>query len=103
MGRLEGKIALITGVSDNTPLNVHNSSTMPAAIPRIAERNDHQNPGAGRIQKVVIKPTTPLMRMSQPRRISTASVAMGGIATAAPPRMERMIPSTRNSTQCSWD
>ena len=49
----------------------------------------------------MIKPTIPMMRKSQPIRISTASVAIGGITTAARPRMMRMIPSTRKSTQCS--
>ena len=74
---------------------------MPTATPRIAETSNHQKPGAWRIHKVVIKPAIPLMRNSQPIRISTASVAIGGITMAARPRMARMIPSTRKSSQCS--
>src|ERR1700730_8635482 len=35
-----------TKVSERTPLNGHNSSTIPAATPRIAETSDHQKPGA---------------------------------------------------------
>jgi hypothetical protein len=32
-------------VSERTPLNGHNSSTIPTAIPRIAETSDHPKPG----------------------------------------------------------
>ena len=59
------KNTMRTKVSERTPLNGHNSSKMPAAIPRIAETSDHQKPGAWRIQKVVVKPAIPLMRKSQ--------------------------------------
>ena len=51
------KNAMRIKVSERTPLNGHNSSTTPTAIPRIAETSDHQKPGAWRIRKVVIKPT----------------------------------------------
>src|SRR3984893_15665839 len=68
------KNAMRIMVSERTPLDGHNSSTIPTAIPRIAETSDHPKPGAWRIRKVVIKPTIPLMRKSQPYRISTASV-----------------------------
>ena len=53
------KNAMRTKVSERTPLNGLNSSTIPTAIPRIAEASDHQKSGAWRIQKVVIKPTIP--------------------------------------------
>ena len=48
------KYTMRTKVSERTPLNGHNSSTVPAAIPRIAETSDHLKPGAWRIRKVVI-------------------------------------------------
>src|ERR1700730_10121384 len=40
------KNTMRTKVSERTPLNGHNSSTIPAATPRIAETSDHQKPGA---------------------------------------------------------
>jgi hypothetical protein len=95
------KNTMRTNVRERTPLNGRNRSMIPAAIPRIAETSDHQKPGTLPIPKVVIQPAIPLMRKSQPTRISTASVAIDGIAIAARPRMTRMIPSTRKSTQCS--
>ena len=63
--------------------NGHTSSTMPTAMPRIAEGSDHAKPGAWRMRKVLIKPTIPLIRKIQPYRISTPSVAIGGITTPA--------------------
>jgi len=88
-------------VSVRTPLIGDRSITTPTAIARIADTSDHQNPGARRIMKVVMAPTIPLMRNSQPNKSSTASVAIGGITMAATPRMTRIIPSTRKSLQCS--
>ena len=96
------KNAMRIKVSERTPLGTgHNSNTKPTAIPRIAETSDHPKPGAWRIRKVVIKPTIPLMRKSQPQQDSDCERGIGGITTAARPRMMRMIPSTRKSTQCS--
>ena len=37
-------------VSERTPRKGHNSSTIPTAIPRIAETSDQQKPGAWRIR-----------------------------------------------------
>ena len=90
-----------TSVSETAPDKGHASSTTPAMTPTTAEQSDHQNPGAWRMRKVVIKPTIPLAKSSQPIRISTANVARGGIAIAANPRSSRTIPSKRNSRQCS--
>src|SRR5450432_837016 len=58
------KNTISTKVSDSTPLSGHTSSTMPAAIASTADTSAHQNPGAWRIQKVVIRPMTPLIRKS---------------------------------------
>ena len=95
------KNTMSTKVSDSTPLSGQASSTMPAPIPSTAERRAHQKPGAWRIQKVVIRPMTPLMRKSQPSRISTARVAIGGSTMAMRPSTTRRMPSTRNIFQCS--
>ena len=72
---------------------------MPAAIPSTAENSDHQNPGAWRAMKVMTRPTIPLMRNSQPTRIVTASVAMGGTTIASRPSTTSTMPSIRNNTQ----
>ena len=88
-------------VSETAPLIGQASRTTPAAMPRTAETNDHQKPGACRAQNVVIKPTTPLIRNNQPMNIATAIVASTGTMIARAPRISRMMPSTRNMTQCS--
>jgi hypothetical protein len=67
------KNAMRIKVSERTPLNGHNSSTIPTAIPRIAETSDHPKPGAWRIRKVVIKPTIPLPRRSSVARMRAAA------------------------------
>jgi hypothetical protein len=65
----------------------------------MAENNDHQNPGAWRILKVVTNPTIPLNKKTQPTTSAIASVAIRGSMTAANPRITRMIPSTKKSFQ----
>ena len=64
-------------------------------MPSTAEISDHQKPGACRIQKVVIRPTTPLTSNSQPNRMVTASVASGGSTIAVAPSTSSTTPSTR--------
>ena len=93
------KKKISTNVSDSTPLAGHPSRIMPTAVASTAEASDHQNPGACRIMNVVTKPTIPLMRISQPTRIATASDAIGGSAMARRPRTTRTTPSTRNNFQ----
>src|SRR5262245_11499409 len=95
------KNAIRSNVSETAPGTGQPSKTIPAAIASTADRSDHQNPGAWRAQNVVTRPTTPLMRNSQPKKIVTAMVAMGGIMIANRPRMTRTMPSIRNKTQCS--
>ena len=68
----------------------------------IAEMSDHQKPGAVRAQNVVIRPIMPLTRNSQPMMMVKARVAIGGTTMAMMPSRTRMIPSARNSPQCSW-
>ena len=76
-------------VSEIAPDSGQRSSTTPAAIPNRAENSDHQNPGALRMLKVLIRPTIPLTSNTQPMTISTARVAMGGSRIAAIPRISR--------------
>src|SRR5216684_3204200 len=95
------KNTISSRVSETAPLIGQPSSTMPAAIPSTAETSDHQNPGAWRAMKVVTKPTTPLIRNSQPIRIATAMVATTGTTIASMPSTTRTMPSMRNSSQCS--
>ncbi len=73
---------------------------MPARTASVPEASDHQKPGAPRIQNVVTRPMTPLIRNSQPNRIVTAKVASGGMTTAMKPRMTSATPSARYSFQC---
>src|SRR5262249_7707787 len=76
------KNTISSKVSETAPRTGHASKTMPAAMASTADRSDHQNPGACRAQNVVIKPTIPLIKNSQPRNIVTAMVASGGIQQA---------------------
>src|SRR5262249_2414169 len=69
-------------VSETAPRTGHPNKTIPAAMASTADRSDHQNPGAWRAQNVVTKPTMPLMRNSQPRKMVTAMVASGGMMIA---------------------
>src|ERR1035441_7749139 len=92
------KKATSTMVSENAPLTGIASSDAPTTIPSTAETSAHQQPGAWRIQNVVIRPITPLTRNSQPNRIVTASVASGGMTTAVAPRTSSTTPSTKYST-----
>ena len=48
-------------MSETAPLTGHTSRTMPAAMASTAEMSAHQNPGACRAMKVVIRPTMPLI------------------------------------------
>ncbi len=77
------------------------SSIAPTTMPSTADSSDHQKPGACRIQKVVTRPTMPLTRNSQPNRMVTARVAIGGRTTAVAPSTSSTTPSTRKRTQCS--
>src|SRR5450631_786924 len=88
-------------VSDTTPDKGQPRSMNPATMASTAENNDHQNPGAVRMRKVLIKPTTPLNNTTQPMTIAAAMLATAGSSSAAIPRMMRMMPSLRNSPQCS--
>src|SRR6185312_9972455 len=94
------KKAISSSVSESAPPIGRASSRRPTTIPSTAEISDHQKPGALRIQNVVISPMMPLMRNSQPNKMVTARVAIGGTSTANAPRMSSTIPSIRNSTQC---
>src|ERR1700704_1455832 len=87
------KNAMSTKVSERTPLNGHNRSTIPTAIPRIAETSDHQKPGALAHPEGGDQTDDSADEKEPANRISTASVAMGGITMAARPRMTRIIPS----------
>ncbi len=89
------KKTMATRVSDTAPLTGQPISAMPARMPITAESSDHQNPGSWRARNVVTRPTMPLMRKSQPRKIVTDSVASGGMMMAAAPRITRMMPSQR--------
>ena len=93
------KKTISTKVSENTPVSGQPKRITPTRIASTAEASDHQNPGACRIRKVVTNPTIPLIRISQPIRIATASDAIGGRAMATRPRTTRTKPSTRNKTQ----
>ena len=95
------KNAISSNVSENAPVKGDASSMPPTTMARTAEISDHQKPGACRIQNVVIRPTIPLTRNSQPNRMVTASVANGGNTTAVAPKTSSTTPSTRNRTQCS--
>ncbi len=95
------KKTISSRVSDTPPPAGHPISATPAAIASTAENSDHQNPGACRIRKVMTRPTTPLTRNSQPRKISTASVAIGGMMTAAAPSTTRITPSISKKRQLS--
>ena len=72
------KNAINTSVSEKAPVSGEPSSIAPTMTPSAADNSDHQKPGACRIQKLVTKPTMPLTRKSQPSRIVTARVAIGG-------------------------
>src|ERR1700733_14027723 len=91
------KKAISTSVSDIAPLSGQISSTMPAAIPMIAEISDHQNPGVYLAQNVVIRPTMPLTRKIQPIMMVKATVAIGGKMMAGSAKMTKTIPPTKNS------
>ena len=95
------KNTISSTVSETAPLTGHASKTIPAAMASTADSSDHQNPGAWRAQNVVTKPTIPLMRNSQPKKIVTAIVAIGGTTIASRPSTTRTIPSIRNKIQCS--
>ena len=95
------KNTISSSVSETAPRSGHANRTIPAAMASTAERSDHQNPGACRAQNVVIKPTIPLIKNSQPKNIVTAMVAIGGITMANSPSTTRTIPSIRNKSQCS--
>ena len=97
------KNAINTSVSENAPVSGEPSSIPPTTMPSTADSSDHQKPGAWRIQKLVTSPTMPLTRNSQPNRIVTAKVAIGGRTTAVAPRTRSTTPSTKKSTQCSWN
>src|SRR5450631_4172348 len=88
-------------VSDIAPLNGIASSQPPTKTASAADTSDHQKPGAWRIQNVVNSPMTPLTKNTQPNRIVTASVAIGGSRTATAPRTTRTTPSVRYSCQCA--
>src|ERR1700722_15173260 len=95
------KNAISTKVSDNDPEIGQSSNTTPAPMATTAETSDHKKPGALRIQNVVIRPTMPLIKNSQPITSVNASVAICGTAMAATPRIDSTMPSNRNSFQCS--
>ena len=95
------KNAISTSVSESAPVTGDASSIAPTTMPSAADNSDHQKPGACRIQKVVTRPTMPLTRNSQPNRMVTANVAIGGSTTAVAPSTSSTTPSTRKRTQCS--
>ncbi len=51
-------------------------------MPRAPEASDHQKPGAGRTQKVEMRPARPLKKNTQPRNIVKTTLANGAIAIA---------------------
>jgi hypothetical protein len=69
--------------------------TAPTAMARMPERRDHQKPGTPRARIVLNRPTSPLMRNNQPKKMVTARVATAGTITAAAPRQIKIIPSAR--------
>jgi hypothetical protein len=89
------KNAVSTRVRERTPPTGHTSKRMPVTMASTAESNDHQKPGRWRSHRVKTSPTTPLTRKREPRKIATASDAIGGITIAITPRRISIKPSMR--------
>ena len=77
-------------VNDIAPLIGQPINKAPTTTASTAESSDHQKPGARFNQNVVIRPTRPLRRKSQPRNIVTVRVAQLGTTMAAAPSMSLM-------------
>jgi hypothetical protein len=82
-------------VNDIAPLIGQPINKPPTTTASTAESNDHQKPGARFNQNVVIRPTRPLMRKSQPKKIVTVSVAQLGRIMAAAPITTSKMPSIK--------
>src|SRR5262245_6855317 len=107
------KKAINTYIRASAPLLGTAINMQPTPIAKTADSNAHQNTGACRPTNVLIRPISTLTTNSQPRKISTAQVPIGGIRTAKRPSRMRMTPSTTmkrqcartdvvNGTSCSW-